>query len=29
MRALEAANLHEDIVPFTEFLAERIRNPTK
>ena len=29
MRALEAASVHEDIVPFTEFLAERIRNPTK
>ena len=29
MRALEAASVHEDIVPFTEFLAERIRNPTR
>ena len=29
MRALEAASVHEDIVPFTEFLAEHIRNPTR
>ena len=29
MRALEAASVREDIVPFTEFIAEQIRNPTK
>ena len=29
MRALEAASVRQDIVPFTEFLAERIRKPTK
>jgi Fic family protein len=29
MRALEAASFRQDIVPFTEFLAERIRKPIK
>lgn len=29
MRALEAASVRQDIVPFTEFLAECIRKPTK
>lgn len=29
MRALEEASVRENIMPFTEFLAERIRNPTK
>lgn len=29
MRALEAASVRQDIVPFTEFLAERIRKPIK
>jgi Fic family protein len=29
MRALEEASVRENIVPFAEFLAERIRNPTR
>lgn len=29
MRALEEASVRANIVPFTEFLGERIRNPTK
>ncbi len=29
MRTLEAASVRQDIVPFAEFLADRIRQPTK
>jgi hypothetical protein len=29
MRALEEASVRENILPFAEFLAERIRNPTR